>query len=152
MDFVSYFVETEADLESAWEVFADWTRWHAYSDWLGEIKWTSGAPWQKGSRMEVQIVRPIRAHVNRAIQVCVPGKRVAWIDHMLGTTFEEWIYFEPLPSGGTRVHAWAEFTGILTAVAGRPLRRVVQEFFQTWYTNYAAECDRRAGTSAASQS
>jgi hypothetical protein len=151
VNFVSYSVETLADPELAWRVFADWTRWHEYSDWLGEIKWTAGEPWQQGSRMEIAIVKPIHAHVHRAIQVCVPAKRIAWIDHMLGTTFEEWIYFEPLADRGTRVHTWSEFTGILTVVAGRPLKRVVQEFFQTWYDNYAAECDRRTGKSAAAQ-
>jgi hypothetical protein len=147
--FVSYTVETKAGVDLAWEIFADCTRWSNYSDWLGEVKWISGEPWQKGSRMEVELVHPIHAHVQRAVQVCVPGKRVAWIDHMLGTTFEEWTYFEPIVGGKTRVHTWTEFTGILSVVAGRPLTRVVQEFFQTWYDNYAAECNRRVQNGAA---
>jgi hypothetical protein len=98
--------------------------------------------------MEMEILRPIHAHVFRVILVAVPGKRVAWIDHAMGTTFEEWIYFEPMAGGGTRVHTWAEFTGILSVVAGRPLKRVVHEFFQTWYDNYAAACNQRAGNRA----
>jgi hypothetical protein len=149
--FVSYSVETRAGQELAWEVFADWTRWRAYCDWIGEIRWTSGEPWVQGSRMEIDMVRPIHAHVSRVLQVCVPAKRLAWIDHVLGTTFEQWIFFEPLADGGTRVHSWAEFTGILSVVAGRPLKRVVQEFFQTWYDNFAAECDRRAGEATAAR-
>jgi hypothetical protein len=148
VNFVSYVVETQASPELAWEVFADWGHWRAYSDWLGQMRWSSGDPWQAGSRMEIEIVRPIHAHVHRVILVCVPGKRVAWIDHALGTTFEEWMYFEPLSPSGTRIHTWAEFTGILSVVAGRPLKRVVQEFFQTWYDNYAAECTRRVTKSA----
>lgn len=150
MHFVSYSVETQAGVELAWEVFADWTHWRDYCDWIGDVRWTSGTPWQQGSRMSVEAVKPIHAHVSRVLQVSVPGKRLAWIDHMMGTTFEQWIYFEPLADLRTRVHCWAEFTGILTVVAGRPLKRVVQEFFQIWYDNYAAECDRRARASAAS--
>jgi hypothetical protein len=148
VQFVSYAVETQANGELAWEVFADWKRWPEYSDWIGEIRWTAGEPWQQGSRMEINIVKPVHAHASRVLQVCVPGKRVAWIDHLMGTTFEQWTYFEPLPNYRTRVHMWAEFTGILTVVAGQPLKRVVQEFLQTWYDNYAAECDRRTGLRA----
>ena len=152
MHFVSYSVETKAGVELAWEVFADWSRWREYSDWIGEARWTLGTPWTQGSRMEIELVRPVHAHANRVLQVCVPGKRIAWIDHLLGTTFEEWIFFEPITNHRTRVHAWAEFTGILSVVAGQPLKRVVQEFFQTWYDNYATECDRRAGKAAGASS
>jgi hypothetical protein len=90
--------------------------------------------------------------VQRVILVCVPGKRLAWIDHTLGTTFEQWLYFEPMANGGTRVHTWAEFTGILSVVAGRPLKRVVLEFMETWMGNYRAECDRRVAKAAGATS
>jgi len=150
--FVSYSVETKANPELVWQVFADWELWYRYSDWLGDISWTSGEPWQVGSRMEVEMIRPVHSHAHRRLQVSVPGKRLSWIDHILGTTFEEWVFFEPISIGATRnctrVHVWAEFTGILSVVAGRPLKRVVQDFFLTWYNNFAAECDRRASNSA----
>jgi hypothetical protein len=144
VSFVSYSVETQVGLDLAWEVFADCARWGEYCDWIGGVRWTAGNPWQEGSRMEVDIVNPIRAHVSRVLKVCVPGKRLAWIDHIMGTTFEQWTYFEPLANGFTRVHTWAEFTGILSVVAGRPVERVVHEFFQNWYDNYRLECHRRA--------
>jgi hypothetical protein len=144
VNFVSYAVETKADLQLAWDVYADWTLWQGYSSAFGEIRWISGEPLQKGSRLSIEILHPVHTHVQRVILVCVPAKRVAWIDHALGTTFEEWLYFEPMPSGGTRVHTWAEFTGILSVVAGRPLKRVVQEVIETWLNSYRAECDRQA--------
>jgi hypothetical protein len=132
----------------AWDVFADWSLWPRFSDWYGTLRWTQGEPWKKGSRLRIEILKPIHTHVDHVILVCDPGKRVAWIDHALGTTMEQWVFFEPLSNGGTRIHTWAEFTGILTIVAGRPIRRVLQEFTYTWYNNYCAECNRRATNGA----
>jgi len=142
MNLISYAVETKATAAVAWEVFADWTRWPQFSDAYGSIRWVQGEPWKKGSRLYIEILRPVHTRVDHVILVCEPTKRVAWIDHALGTTLEQWVYFEPLAAGGTRVHTWAEFTGIATIIAGRPLKRVLQEFTETWYDNYAAECDR----------
>lgn len=152
MNFVSYSVETKAGPELAWDVYADWKLWRGYSDAFGEMHWTSGEPLQKGSRLSIEILHPVHANVQRVILVCVPGKRLAWIDHTLGTTFEQWLYFEPMANGGTRVHTWAEFTGILSVVAGRPLKRVVLEFMETWMGNYRAECDRRVAKAAGATS
>jgi hypothetical protein len=149
VNFVSYAVESKAPVDLAWDIFADWAHWPQFaSGTYGEVRWTSGEPWQAGSRMRIEILRPVHTHVDHVILVCVPMKRVAWIDHALGTTLEQWVYFEQLAAGGTRVHTWAEFTGIATVIAGRPLKRVIQDFIQTWYENYAAECDRRAAHGA----
>ena len=144
MNYISCAVETKATAHVAWEVFADWRLWPQFSDIYGSIQWVAGEPWKKGSRLQIEVVRPVHAHVDHVILVCEPSKRVAWIDHALGTTLEQWVYFEPMAAGGTRVHTWAEFTGIATVIAGRPLKRLLQDFNQTWYRNYAAECDRRA--------
>ncbi len=144
LDYISYSIETRASAELAWDVFADWKNWRKFSDHYGVLAWASGEPWQKGSRLRIEMLHPVHFHVDHVITVCVPAKRVAWIDHALGTTLEQWVYFEPLSIGGTRVRTWAEFTGIAHVVAGQPVRKLIFQFTQTWYERYAVECDRRA--------
>ena len=144
VDNVSYAVETKASPDLAWQVYSDWTLWPKFSHQYGEVIWTSGQPWEKGSRLRIEILRPVHIHVDHVITVCVPTKRVGWIDHALGTTLEQWVYFEPLSNGGTRVHTWAEFTGIAQIIAGRPIKRVILDFMVGWYENYRDECDRLA--------
>ena len=139
-----YSVITKAPPEVAWGVFVDHTRWPAYSDMYGEIRWVEGEPWQVGSRMLIELLRPIRVHVHHRITACVPPLRAGWIDHALGTTIEQWVYFEPLPEGGTRVRTWAEFTGMARVIAGRPLRQVLLDFTAGWYERFRADCDRVA--------
>ena len=63
MHFVSYSVETKADQELVWQVFSEWEHWHKYSDWLGKISWVSGKPWEAGSHMEVEMIRPVAGKV-----------------------------------------------------------------------------------------
>ena len=148
MNSVSYSVETKAGPDLAWEVFSDWTLWPQFSDQVGELHWVEGEPWQKGSRLRIEILHPVHIHVDHVITACVPAKRVGWIDHGIGTTLEQWAYFEPLSSGGTRVHTWAEFTGIASVVAGQPIKKLIRHFTETWYENYRRECDRRAAQMA----
>jgi hypothetical protein len=148
LNYISYAIETKASPELAWEVYADWTLWPKFSDQYGELRWVSGEPWQKGSRLRVEILRPVHVHVEHVITVCVPAKRVGWIDHAMGITVEQWVYFEPLQPAGTRAHTWAEFTGIVQLIAGQPVKRVIRQFIETWYDNYRAECDRRVEQAA----
>jgi hypothetical protein len=144
LNYISYAIETKASPDVAWEVFADWKNWRQFSDHYGTLEWVAGQPWEKGSRLRIEMLQPVHFHVEHLIIVSVPGKRVSWVDHALGMQLEQWVYFEPLNDGGTRAHMWAEFSGIAHLVAGQPVRKLLVQFTQTWFDRYAVECDRRA--------
>lgn len=138
-----YSVTTKAPQEVAWRVFSDWTRWPQFSDYYQDIRWTKGEPWQEGSRLSIISAKPIRVTLDHVITMCEPPARVAWIDHAIGVTLEQWVFFDRLRDG-TEVRTWAEFTGITTVIAGRKIKDVLLEFTRNWYDRYAAECDRAA--------
>ena len=139
---IDYSVITEASPRLAWEIFSDWTRWPQFSELYDEIHWTKGEPWQEGSRLSITTRLPIPVTLDHVILCCQPGEKVAWIDHALGTSLEQWVFFEQQPEGGTLVRTWAEFTGLMPKIAGRTIKEVLTEFTRTWYTRYAAECNR----------
>jgi len=143
-----YSVATKAAPQKAWEVFSDWTLWPRFSELYSEIRWTKGEPWRAGSRLSIKAGKPIGVTLDHVITMCVPAKKVAWIDHALGTTMEQWVFFERVPGGGTQVRTWAEFTGMIPLVVGRRMKDVLLEFTRTWYNRYAVECDRVAGLSS----
>lgn len=147
-----YSVTTKAPQEVAWKVFSDWTRWPKFSDSYHEIRWTKGEPWQEGSRLSIVAAKPIRVTLDHVITMCEPPSRVAWIDHAIGVTLEQWVFFDPLPEGGTLVRTWGEFTGITTLIAGRKIKDVLLEFTRTWYDRYAAECDHSMSKRASAAS
>ena len=139
-----YSVITKAPPELAWQVFSDCELWPQFSELYKDIRWTKGEPWQEGSRLSIRTRSPIEVTLDHAIICCEPAEKVAWIDHALGTVLEQWVYFEPQPGGGTRVRTWAEFTGVMPQIAGRTMKNVLVEFTRTWYTRYAAACNRAA--------
>jgi hypothetical protein len=138
---LEYSVITKADQELVWKVFSDWHRWHEFSDIYRDIRWTKGQPWQTGSRMKIEIGRPVRTTVDHVIIACSPCKHVAWIDHTMGNTMEQWVLFEKMPEGGTRVRTWAEFTGLTTVLDGRPMKELVGDFIRNWYERFRQACD-----------
>ena len=144
-----YSVTTMASPKVAWLVFSDWKRWPQFSELYQDIRWTKGEPWQEGSRLSIKASAPIGVTLDHVITLCVQAKKVAWIDHALGITMEQWVFFDPVP-GSTLVRTWAEFTGIIPLVVGRRMKEVLLEFTRTWYNHYAAECNRVAGASAVS--
>lgn len=140
-----YSVVTKATPEIAWKVFSDWTLWPNFSELYADIRWSKGKPWQEGSRLSIKTTTPMRITLDHVITLCVPGEKVAWIDHAVGTTMEQWVFFEAQPNGSTLVHTWAEFTGKMALIGGRRIKEVLLEFTRTWYDRYAIECDRVAG-------
>lgn len=138
---VEYAAVTEADPALAWKIFSDVSRWPRFSDFYGNIRWLSGRPWTVGSRLQIELVRPVKTTVDHVITVCTPPHCVAWIDHALGDTMEQWVAFEPLSTGGTRVRTWAEVVGPTSEVAGQPVAQVLKAFIELWYSRFCSECD-----------
>ena len=130
----------------AWRVFSNWKLWPQFSELYDDIQWTKGEPWQEGSHLSIRAAKPIGVTLDQVITVCVPAEKVAWIDHAVGTTMEQWVFFESRPGGGTRVHTWGELTGMIPLMAGRTIKDLL--LTRTWYDRYAVECDRVAGASS----
>ncbi len=139
---VEYTATTRADHAMAWKLFSDFRLWRKFSDFYGDIRWIAGTPWSVGSRLRIDLVRPVQTTVDHVITVCRPGECVAWIDHALGDTMEQWVVFEPQPGGGTSVHTWAEVAGPTTEVGGVPVHEVLKTFIEAWYDRFCRECDR----------
>ena len=139
-----YSVVTLASPQLAWEIFSDWTLWPQFSEHYDTIRWTKGDPWREGSRLSITSRLPIPVTLDHVIICCLPGEKVAWIDHALGTSLEQWVFFESQPGGGTLVRTWGEFTGLMPLLAGRTIKEVLTDFTHNWYDRYAMACNRTA--------
>lgn len=138
---VEFAVVTKADCATAWKLFSQCEQWNRYLNAYGKIQWF-GEPWASGSRLQLELTYPTTATQNRIITISNPPRCVAWINHVLGYTMEQWVLFDPSPGGGTRISTWVEFTGAALQVEGQDLETIIRDFVETWYTNFAAECDQ----------
>ena len=139
---LEYSVKTKAKRDRVWRIFSDHRKWHSFSDIYGNMLWVQGQPWHPGSRLRIEVLEPIHTVVDHVIISCTPREQVAWIDHALGISMEQWVNFDPLPEGGTQIRTWAEFTGQTAEIGGRPVREVLFDFISHWYEKFSAYCDQ----------
>jgi hypothetical protein len=147
-----YGVTTKASQTLAWEVFSNWRRWNEFANIYGQVEWREGRPWEAGSRLEIEVLEPVRTVISHVITNCQPAHRVGWIDHSLGVVLAQWVSFEERPGRGTRVHTWGDIVHSGVKIAGRTAEQVITSFTETWYENFRSACDRLAETSGGGSS
>jgi hypothetical protein len=141
-----YTVRTTASPVQAWKLYSNWNLWPRFASVYGEINWIEGRPWEVGSRMEIEILRPVKAIVDHLIICCEPAKELGWIDRAMGLTMSQWVEFTPLPSGGTRVHTWGDLSSPEAQVGIKAAKELITVFTETWYENYRMACDELRGS------
>jgi len=139
-----YHVVTRASARDAWDVFTDWNRWKSFANIYGEMQWTEGAPWNIGSRMEIEVVRPVEVVIDHQIIACEPAREVGWLDRALGITIAQWVEFEKQGENDTRINTWGEISPSGAQLGGRSVEQLVSSFIETWYENFRIACDETA--------
>jgi len=134
-------VVTKASPELAWEIFSNLRRWNDFANIYGRLEWREGAPWQPGSRLDIEILRPVHIVIEHVITSCVPAKRLGWIDHAMGVAMAQWVNFEPHKSGGTRIYTWGDLVHSGVNIEGRSVEQLLTSFTETWYGNFRRACD-----------
>lgn len=142
-----YCVTTKASRKLAWEVFSNWHRWNDFANIYGEVNWREGQPWEAGSRLEIELLQPVKTVVDHVITNCQPAHKVGWIDHSLGVVLAQWVSFEEHATKGTRVHTWGDIVHSGVNIAGRSAEQLIASFTETWYENFRSACDSLAATS-----
>lgn len=139
-----YVVRTQATSEVAWSVFSNWNLWRHFASIYGEIDWVEGKPWEVGSRMRIEVLRPGKAVVERLIICCEPPRELGWIDRALGMTLDQWVEFHAHPLGGTSIRTWGDLAPSGFRLGGRTAEQLFAEFTETWFENFRAACDELA--------
>jgi hypothetical protein len=143
MGRIEFTVFTRADCNLAWKIFSDCKNWNRFLNVYGRIQWR-GEAWAPGSRLLVELFYPVTAVQDRVITICTPPRCVAWINHVLGYTLEQWVLFDPCPGGGTRISTWIDIAGKELSVEGQDICEMVYNFVERWYRKFAEGCDREA--------
>jgi hypothetical protein len=147
MNRFEYCVTTKASRKQTWEIFSNWRRWNEFANIYGELSWREGRPWEAGSRLEIEVLRPVKTIVNHVITSCQPARKVGWIDHSLGVVLAQWVSFEEHAGKGTRVHTWGDIVHSGVTIAGRTAEQLVASFTETWYENFRTACNQFAEAS-----
>ncbi len=105
------------------------------------MAWREGRPWEAGSRLDIEVLEPVKTVVSHVITNCQPAHKVGWIDHSLGVVLAQWVSFEEHPRKGTRVHTWGDVVHAGVTIAGQSVEQVITSFTEKWYENFRTVCD-----------
>jgi hypothetical protein len=140
---IEFAVHASANPKTCWEVFTDWQNWNMFVPGTYKtIEWTKGEPWTIGSRVQMEIMRPVEFSTECVIIGSSPPSKIGWIHHEMENMVEQWVSFLPDGSaGGTDISVWMEINGRTLEVAGRNVIEVIREFKQDWYRRLARRCE-----------
>jgi hypothetical protein len=138
-------VVVQASPKLAWEIFSNWRRWHTFSNIYGRLEWTAGEPWSVGSRLSIEVVRPLHVTIEHVITHCDPAEKVGWIDHALGVAIDQWVTFERKNGSGTLVRVAGEVVGSQLVLGnGVSLESFIGDFTKGWYDAFRDVCNQLA--------
>ena len=93
-----YVVEIAAPVHDVWREFSNINRLDGKGTYR-HTAWVSGAPWQKGSRLRIEMVRPFPITVSALVSNCTPPHHAELLNHCIGLTTTQSVRFDATPTG-----------------------------------------------------
>jgi hypothetical protein len=144
---VEYSVTVPVPVDAAFQAFQDLERL-LHRGVYDEALWIEGAPWQVGSRLRYVIVQPIRTTISAVVTSISPPRAMSLLNHGLGITAEQNVYFDPDLKGGTRVRMTMDLVGKSSELSESAVHEAVTFIIKDALDNVAALCRRRASSAS----
>lgn len=140
---VEYSVAVPAPVDTAFQAFQNLERL-LHRGIYTEASWVEGAPWQVGSRLRFVVVHPVPATIFAVVTAISPPRAVSLINHALGVTAEQNVWFDPEVNGGTRIRMAVDFVGKSSELSERDLLDAATFVTRDALDTVALLCRRRA--------
>ncbi len=129
--------------EHVWKKFQDIEQWAWWNKVIARAKWIEGQPWTKGSRFELEFIRPKSMKLKPVVVESAPPNRVAWVGKGSGLAGEHWFSFES-QGDTTIIKTWEDFSGFGTVFFGSGTKQAVVKMYQEWLEALKLEAERIA--------
>jgi hypothetical protein len=117
---VEYSVTVPVTVDVAFKAFLDLDRL-LHRGIYTEASWIEGKPWQVGSRLRYVVVRPVETAISAVVTSIVPPREVSLLNHALGVTADQHVYFAPDLNGGVSVRMTMDLVGKSTVLSEKAL-------------------------------
>src|ERR1700693_3155452 len=91
---VEYSVTIPVSVDAAFHSFQDLSRL-LHRGIYEEASFVEGKPWEVGSRLRYVVTKPIKATVLAVVNSVSPPRAISLLNHALGVTAEQHVYFGP---------------------------------------------------------
>ena len=109
-----------------------------------EASWIEGEPWQVGSRARYMVIKPVPSTIAAVVTVFNPPRHLSVINHGLGITVEQNVYFSTDSGGGTRVRMTMEFLGDSPVLTQREVLTALEFVTHDMLDNLVGFCRKLA--------
>jgi hypothetical protein len=140
---VEHFVVVPVPVEVAFQAFLDLERLLNRGVY-DEASWTEGIPWQVGSRIRYVIVKPVQATVTAVVTAIHPPHSISLLNHGLGVTAEQNVYFNPNIKGGTIIRVSMDLIGKAFELSDSSLADAASFILRDALNTVVELCKRRA--------
>lgn len=130
--------------EHVWQKFQKLEEWAWWNRVIGQARWLSGQPWQKGSQFYMELVRPIDMKFKPVVTTSEPPAKICWVGKGRGVTGEHWFSFEAQPDGTTLIKTWENFSGLSTIFFGSGTRKKIVDMYKIWLDRLKEESEKIA--------
>ncbi len=141
---LEYSVTARCRPEHVWQKFQKIEEWPWWNRVVGQAKWISGSPWQKGSQFQMELVYPRKISFKPWIIESAPPNRIAWVGKTTGFTGEHWFSFEAQPDGITLIKTWEDISGFVASLFGSGMKQSLTTMHKDWLESLKSEAEKIA--------
>jgi hypothetical protein len=141
---VEYSVVVPVPLDDAFAAFLNHERL-LHRGIYKEASWIEGEPWQVGSRARYVVIKPVSAIISAVVSSITPPRSIHVLNHGLGVTAEQNVYFAPAPNGGTQVRMTVDFVGKSSELTQDQIFSAIEFVTRDTLDNLVSFCRRRVG-------
>lgn len=131
--------------EHVWQKFSRMEEWAWWNRVIGSARWVDGQqPWAKGSRFNMELVRPKTMKFQPVITESNPPTKICWVGKGSGVTGEHFFSFEAQPDGTTLLKTWENFSGFGTLFIGGGMKGRIVDMYKLWLDRLKEESEKIA--------
>jgi hypothetical protein len=144
---IEHSVTVRVPVDAAFKAFLDLERL-LHRGIYDEVSWVEGVPWKVGSRLRYVVVQPVRTNISAVVISTSPPHAISLLNHALGVTAEQNVYFGPDPKGGTRVSMTIDLVGRSSELSEKAVHDAVTFLTRDSLDTLAILCQRLASSAS----
>jgi hypothetical protein len=149
MQSFDFQIVVNCPLDAVFSIYTDVDRWRNRNV-FGEIRWVRGKPWEEGSRLRIETLKPIRANVDQVVQHFAPKESVSYLSHVFGMTCETRVTFTPVADDRTAINVVMNLVGTPSRALRFALAPAITKATKGFFEEMQKDCETASRVAAES--
>lgn len=142
---IDYSTVADCHPDHIWLSIEDIRRWCQFdSEAIESVHWVSGQPWEKGSRFQIKLRKPINYTLTTEIVEAEKPILIHWRGKGGGITGEQWYIFKLLPDDKTEMRTLQHYSGAPLALLGDKAKHAIEQGIQHVFERIKREGEENA--------